>query len=462
MSHKADVALRRIFHPRESQVIGLICCFALLTGAITSCTTDIGTVTVASILDGALKKVNDAIDHTAAEFQASAASTGSQIIALIDDAQVSYEDSLNKSINKIDRSVSATLDQIQSLADSFVANVTESIDEVLTHVQSIVLTLPLHDGSPQVRSWTPRYIANEAHVVVNVQGIYTQSQLRGSETFITVGNGQTKHYAEGAATQEQTFLLEAADFSSQGNDHINYTTLNLVVPYHSAIFKTDKTATFRLLVGRLAQSPGTIVVQRLTHQTVEQDRPPETSPSIHQGGVDHDVDQTYCTGDAPVDPQPGPRWRLKLFPNAAGPELFHLDSSAADESNPHDPRKEGVAWTKTYIDPTSSSRQCIEVTTKGYNTFQHSGDIHFHLAWVWEREVDQTSWTSLNPQVLSWTMQLPVLRDVAAQEWSVTFNDFQGDPPQVITKNYQSKWLNVTFEAGTVTIATPDPELLKS
>jgi hypothetical protein len=429
--------------------------------SVTGCITPDGP-TLDSILKSLSGQVIATLDSAAADAKAIVTSTGSDINRLIDGARVSYEDSMDKTLDRVDASASARIEQIKTLVNDFVNHAADRASDLQSQAQSIILTLPFANGQPQVRSWSPHFITTTSAVAVIVDGIFTESQQSGSEVSLEI-NGKTLRSSSGAnTTQKQIFTVAAQDFGTPAPTSVTPVTATLIVPYFSPILHIDKTARYTLLFGALPSSPGSFRVRSVTHNTVREEQN-KTSQIIHQAGGDNvDVTQTYCTDTLPNEPNE-PLWRIAAFPSVAFPELFHLDGSAGNESNPGDPRKENVAWSKKYTNVGAADKQCAEVWTRSYSNSiippgHHSGDITFHLQWTIERTVDKPFWTESNPDILAWGDRRAL--KLMPGEWEILYQPFQG-PAQEITGDYKSDWLTVSIVNQDVTIQTLAPDQVR-
>ena len=178
------------------------------------------------------------------------------------------EASLGVTVDKLDKATSERLQQLQSIVDDFQRDAAATAKDVQGRAQTMVNTLPLANGQPQVASWSSAFRdSKDPLVTITMTGNFTQAQQKGMSPKLELGGRTFAPETTGGAntTQQLSFVIPGPSFGSPVAGAVNPVTATLTVPYHSAIFKIDKTARFSLLFGILPDSPGTLSLRHVVH-----------------------------------------------------------------------------------------------------------------------------------------------------------------------------------------------------
>lgn len=439
----------RTIGKRHRAVAGLAA-LALLTGSSGLAGCDPGTVATASVLlgnklDDLTTGVQGVIAGAGLEARGLVTQTGSQVLQVIDQARIAFEGSLSTAVDKVDEATHARLNQIEQLVAEFTADAFGKATALQSQAQQLILTLPFANGQPQVRSWTPHFVSGRETVSVVVDGIFTQSQQPGSTPRLAMGGTTITPDTGANTTQRLVFVVPAAAFPAGAADAVTPVSAALTVPYHSPILRTDKTATYRLLLGVLPASPGRITLTRLVRQSVHEQQSMR-SAQLHQQGAEDGTppEDGHVTNDYCTDAIQQSGWRI-----AAGGLRFVLDNQAGGPE-----RGENIAWTKKYLHVGNSDRQCVRVWTKSYSKAWiggwHSGDIDFHLEWTIEGTRELTTWTVDAPMSLQWGERK--VFDLPSGEWKIRYEPFRGAPVE-INEAVRTEWVTVAQAPRSVSVS---------
>jgi len=268
----------------------------------------IGSLLVGKMLDGLADQVQETVNSAGVEASGLITQTGSQVQQVIDQARVAFESSLGVAVDKVDQATHERLQEIDVMVKDFAADAFLKATAIQSQAQQLVLTLPIANGQPQVRAWTPHFVTGRETVSVVVDGIFTQAQQSGSEPRLQIGGTTVAPNSGANTTQQLIFIVPATVFPAARPDAVTPVSAALTVPFRSPILRQDKTAAYRLLLGLLPPSPGQIRVTRMVHER-RLEQQPLTSKMYHQQGNedgtspnDGNVLGTYCTDALPLEP----------------------------------------------------------------------------------------------------------------------------------------------------------------
>jgi hypothetical protein len=409
--------------------------FAVLTlgaAAITACD-PVSTVTLGVVLNNLMTDVQETVARAGDTARGVVFDAGSEFTATLDNFSVAYDADLNKSIDALDGVTSRKLQEIESIVSKFSTQFDASSQSLATQAQQIVNTLPLASKSPQVRAFTPHFVASaQPRVDLRVTGNFPQAQQSGFAPSLTVG--ATTVSAAETTTQTLTFPLSPASLGAMHDNQITPATVELKVPYKPSIpLSRAKVGTFRLLIGTLPPSPGRFTLTRTVNQpTVETQH--YIGPTYKQNSEDH---QDKVGKPYKYSPDLG-LWRV--IPATA---KFIVESHRGAE---------GRSWSWQWQSQQPSG-VTVEVST-WWKVAYADGVVQFHVEFDEQRPMD--NWQDQTTTIdLPWGGQQ--VYNVDPNRWKLSGILFDGTPFETAGSE-DTRFLTVRVVGNTVIVKAKGPE----
>lgn len=435
------------------RAFGIAAAAVLLAGSLSACGADlaIGGLVLGDFLDKLTKDVSDTLSEAQNDASGLLTQAASAVGVSIDQARVAYEDSLDKTVKTTESAVVTVTGNLQVAVSDLETRASEDLADAQKKATETVLLLPFSDGQPQITSWTPEYSDGSRDLTLVIKGIFTQAGRPGSVPQLTIGGSTLNADDPGNAnpTQIQIFTIKKDLLPVSKEGVVQPVTASLTVPYHSTVLRRDQTAHYALWLGILPPSPGTVYLRHIVHNPhlVRGTPDPLTSTTFSQGGVDHDITQTYCTNTPPTG------WNL-VTPGNATDEVVVTDQSSTS--------KQGSNWTVTYDAARSdANRYCFDVWTQGYQNGiggHHSAAIRFYLRWSIEHTVDDLTWSDdLPPIALHWgDEQAFDISSFPPGGWLVIYQPFDSGSTSMGSPQ-TARWVTMTQDVGHVYVKAMDP-----
>lgn len=409
-------------------------CTALLLAAVLALAGcpggDVSTVTLGVALNRAIDEVRTAVDYAANSFKGAAFDAGSTILFTLDDFRSAYEPELDTSVDRLDRTTSKKLQEMQTIVDTYTDRFDATVKGLASSAQQLVNTLPLAGKVPQVRAFTPRFVAptTSARIEVSVLGNFPQAAV--PDYLPTLAAGTTTLQPAGNTTGSLTFSVPRERLSPGSATAISPTSLQLSVPYKTTNpVSRRRTATFQLLLGSLPASPGSLTLVRTVQiPTTEITHVVGPSYTLDSGNDKRDhVDNLYY-----ARPDPGRR----VIPDTSA---FVVTWHRGQENR-------SWCWRWDRRTPEGVSAY---VTTWWKALYAHGGvQFHFEFDQALTRYVPQDVST---PLALGWGDQRAVT--VVAGHWKLLYHSFDGRYLE-ISGPVNTQFLVVGVVGDTVTVKT--------
>src|SRR5689334_7765470 len=185
---------------------------------------------IGAILGSLQDTVNGIIDEAGRQGQILTVTAGSQVELAINNAESAFATDLNTSIDKVDDATRRNIEQLQAMVKQVQSGSTELLNAATNDAQQLINSLPFSNKNPQVRAFSPRFVAaakNEP-VPVSVQGNFFWASEKKLDVTLQVG-GVTYKSAENLTSDVQ-FLVPASVFTSSP-DKAQRVSMELHAPY---------------------------------------------------------------------------------------------------------------------------------------------------------------------------------------------------------------------------------------
>lgn len=409
----------------------------------------IGGLTLGAFLDDLQNKVQATISAASAEMSGLMVKAGGEMTIALDQARVAYETELGNTVKITQTALVQTTGNLQVSLNYLEKQTANDIKEAGKGAQQMLLTLPFANGAPQVKDWSPKYVAPGEDVQFHVSGIFTQAGQVGYTPSLTIGSTEISAHAGTAATQDLAFLIPAALFPNASAGSVTPVVTTLKVPYHNSNSKKDVGNVFTLLLGVLPVSAGTVYLHHQTHSTSPQRSFHRTATTVVGDGSDKDQTVLICT-----DP---PLAGRTLVQPANTDDIFKFESVKN-----YLPTKDWqVGWSKQYSGDGAPQRVCFKVWARGFSNSwtggHHSASVQFHLEWFEEEMIDNANWVDDTPVTLPWGQaQSFDISKAGPGGWLLYYKPFDG-PEQQIGTPTASHWVTVTTDAAHAYVQVVDP-----
>jgi hypothetical protein len=380
------------------------------------------------VLDNALARVQETIQSAGTVAAGTAMIAGTTLSATIDNARVAFFNDLDERIRNLNRATRDRIEQIQALVDRFARDLHQNVEDITSSAQQIANALPLSNREPQVRDYTPDFVAGAAPgtVRVRIRGNFFYASRARYEPTLTAGSLTLKPTE--ATTQRLSFEVPPAALPTGSPSAIVPTSLRLTVPYPRrflVVFRRTRRATFHIQLGVVPPSPG-VVAYTPTVNVPQSNRATLTSGTIR---VDSDArDQTETALLGPLHPGPG----CQLLTDTA---QFIRTWSRGHEN---------ISWRWRWVNLTSAGA-LAEITGIDHPFW----DIYADGGLEGYIQLDQVCNFAVpvqqQPQVLplQWGDQ-KVISTAGAASWKVVFSSFDGRTVEIGNQGYSDRFLQVS------------------
>ncbi|WP_437641796.1 hypothetical protein [Sorangium sp. So ce854] len=368
--------------------------------------TRIGTIPGTILTGVLLNQFRDVIAGLIREFESASKGiliqAGGEVFIAVQNAEVAYERMLTKTFDELDASVQGAMHGIAALIDRLEQQIAADASSIMSDAQTIITALPFASKMPIVASFGPRYVALSSAdypLTVDVKGNFLQAADPDFRPHIIVAERRIEPIeitTQQLKFQIPTHLLPAR---AAGAECFSSAELNLLVPYDLGAFHRKKIANFKLFLGVLPPSPGTIVLKK-RKLTPRSQVKPVSSYSWRQHSSDDDLSEHYC-----ADPPPA-EWSV-----VPGSATFIIEWSQG---------RLNEDWFYNWERDRPSV--CFKVTTI-HRVLGTSGKVNFHFDYQIERTWDEVSWDEERVS-LGWGDSRSY--DLKPGEWKVVFDSFDG------------------------------------
>jgi hypothetical protein len=387
-------------------------------------------VTLGLELSNLLNQVQSIMENAGEVGRGVIVTASGQVYTTIEAAQASFDAELNKSVDKLDAVATQKLDELKSIISQLQSDTDAKIRDASTRAQQLVLTLPFSNKAPQLTSYSPQFASTggSAPVLLKLRGVFAYAQKQGYEPHLQIGSDTLNPVQ--STTQDLAFQIPPGDFSSATSAAIGLTQASVTMPYEDGLLHKFRTATYKVLIGTLPQSPGKLVLTTVQHIPVA-DRQASSTRTFSQYSSNDDIDAVYCTDPAPngwtIDPQ-------SVAFVVTGPDNGHAQGSENDE------------WYKR-VQRLDGQQVCFLIHTV-HHRFGTSGKVDFHISYDLVRTRDTTQ-DIVEPLSLAWGDQ--VSRKVQANEWKLVYDGFAGHHEEIAT-SFHDNYLDVSISGDHVIV----------
>jgi hypothetical protein len=402
----------------------------------------VGTLLLSVVLNNLLAKVNETIQTAGTVAAGTAMLAGTTLNATIDNARVAFFKDLDKRIKNLNKATRDRIEQIQELVDKFSKNLHQNVEDITSSAQQIANSLPLSNKEPQVRDYTPDFVAGAAPgtVRVRVRGNFFYASRKKYEPTLVAGTLKLKPTE--ATTQRLSFEVPPAALPTGSPSAIVSTTLRLVVPYSRRfllVFKRARRATFQVQLGIVPSSPGVLAY------TPTVDVPQSSRNTLTSGTIKVDSDARDQTETALLGP---------LYAGGGCQLLTDTAQFVRIWSRGH----ENISWKWRWVNLTSAGALAeIAAIDHPWWDIYADGGLEGYI------QVDQSCNYTIpvqqQPQALSlhWGDQT-VINTAGTTGWKMVFSSFDGRTVEIGNQGYNERFLRVSCctPEGDLTLQAPN------
>ncbi|MCK5125448.1 MAG: hypothetical protein KAR42_04270 [candidate division Zixibacteria bacterium] len=379
----------------------LVSCYSPGTGII-------GGTTFGGALSIAMDKLETAIQVAGEAGRGAAFQFGTEAYTTIQLTKIAYKDMLDKSIKDLDDETTQKLQEIQTMVNEFESNISYDLDKLTMQAQQIASTLPFSDKTPQLTSYSPKFISPKSldeMIEIKMSGVFFYAHNDLYSPSLTIG--PEKYELLVNTTQNLSFILDSVNIANTSYS-ISLIKMKLSIPYTDGwwIFKKTKIAEYNLIVGILPPNPGQITLQRrIKKKKIEEQNFHTQKWSQHSSNDDHK--NVHYSG--PLHPD----WRI--VPSSVG---FAIDWSQGDEND---------QWSKRLVRTNPTVVYAVTTIHHGIGT---SGKVDFHFEYNIEKDTFVTEWISEDIS-LNWGDSK--VFEVEPNDWKIVYHPFNGGVQEIVS-----------------------------
>ncbi len=434
---------RSTFRIHATLLLALLLTAGHTVSSVAAVTPSRADATVGETLNDLAAQVDKAISAAAADSNAAAMRTGSELDIAIANTQNVYSDDLAKKADgKLSAALRDTLTQLQKAVSSLAVGTSAALQDATTQSEQIVTALPFRPTEPRLTGLKPRFIvpAKDTYpVVLHISGIFEFASKADFIPSLAVGVHTYKPTSSNAG--EIVFTVPAADLFTTnsltrkfqfvtGILHVPFEPGGLVEKAHLLGKKrARKEALYTIYLESLPSSPGTIGFQSKATRT-DPGKPQKVTSDAYQQcstkacGMGNDFNHSWAA-----------------HPDAG----CHVVKGTGTFDVTH---SEGTWSDKFLTDDADMVVYSVSTTRKPVG----GGEVEFRISFMEVCPHDIAD--PPTPVDLIWgdTRTIP-----SVSGWKIVFDSFDGKHYELSETNPGNPFLKVTTTPTAITLTTVDP-----
>jgi hypothetical protein len=344
------------------------------------------------------------------------ANAGSQVLAVIGDVQLKYENQLKSTAGVLSGQQQQLISGLNSVLDKMQNHILTNLTE---NIQQIANSLPFSKTLPQLTLFDGNIVSpSMTNIVLTLNGNFYDIANNGFDATIDVGKDSYKN------TTKTTNTLT---FNIPKDNQVQYQQFSINIPYRkSGVFKKKETATFLLSFIILPFNAGTyeLIINRMVDQTNTIAK--SCSNKIWDSSQD-DIDQIQ---GCPVDGG----WMINT--ESVKPNFIHAEGEWQNLGN---------------VSTTTAAQWHFKTIHKTWGT---SGKINVTLTYNESQTVKVPQTYSEGVAPIFWGDSPVLTYDPTITSWTLIYREFDGKVIQYITSNSDNPYFKANNIGNHIQINT--------